>query len=465
MRGVLASLSLFVVSVLAIVVLGAIGGFVGGRIRTAALREFLALPELVFRATPVVFLALIGQLFFMFKTSLPVAGYTTGDTFQLRDHLAHLAGPVILLALPFGAWSSLIFYGLFRVPNGATARSVAEAVATVAASVGPALLAATLIIEVMFAWPGLGRLFFNAVQQTDLAMIAAILLVYSALILLLEVIADLSPRVPAAVPNDAPAKRFSVLALVACTVLLIAAFAGLTANLIAPANPNDIDQVHWLGYPLAPGVAGHAFGTDENGRDLLSRLLFAIRTSLGIAVFAGLVATAIAGAVARAAPGFAAARGPLSFAGIRPFAALPFIQTIILVVFKFHNPRVLSPVAIGLIIAAVSWPAIVPAFRRFSAATVGAFADVTGAALLLEVTLSFFGFGVQPPDASLGNMLANAQSNLDMAPWAVFAPLLVIVALLFALFALGEELREGRVVPFAPKEARGGAPSTSSGTY
>ncbi len=299
---------------------------------------------------------------------------------------------MLLLALPFGAWSSLIFYDLFRAPNGATARRFAGAVATTAASVGPALLSASVILEVMFAWPGVGRLFFNAFSQDDLALIAAVLLVYSAVIALLKLGANFSPGIPAPAPSAAVPKRFSVLAFVACAVLLVAAFVGVSANLIAPANPNFIDQVHWQGYPLPPGAAGHVLGTDENGRDLLSRLFFAIRTSFGIAVFAAIVATAIAAGVARAAPWFAAARGPLSVAGIRPFAALPFIMAALYVVFKFHNPRVVNPIGLGLIFAAVSWPALVPAFRQSSAAALGAFADVTGGALLLEVTISFFGW-------------------------------------------------------------------------
>jgi ABC-type dipeptide/oligopeptide/nickel transport system permease subunit/ABC-type dipeptide/oligopeptide/nickel transport system permease component len=460
-----ATIELFVAALVASALLGAIGGFVRGRVRRGALPEVLALPELVFRATPVVFVALIGQLFFVFTTSLPTAGYATGDTFQLRDHLVHLAGPVLFVALPFGAWSSLIFYDLFRTPNGATARRFAGAVATTAASVGPALLSASVILEVLFAWPGMGRLFFNAFSQDDLALIAAVLLVYSAVIALLKLGADFSPGIPAPAPNAAVPKRFSVLAFVACAVLLVAAFAGLSANLIAPANPNFIDQVHWQGYPLPPGAAGHVLGTDENGRDLLSRLFFAIRTSFGIAVFAAIVATAIAARVARAAPWFAAARGPLSVAGIRPFAALPFIMAALYVVFKFHNPRVVNPIGLGLIFAAVSWPALVPAFRQSSAAALGAFADVTGGALLLEVTVSFFGFGVQAPGASLGNTLANAQSNMMMAPWAVIAQLTVIVVLLFALFALGEELRELRIDLFAAKERGRAAPSTPSSIY
>jgi peptide/nickel transport system permease protein len=111
---------------------------------------------------------------------------------------------------------------------------------------------------------------------------------------------------------------------------------------------------------------------------------------------------------------------------------------------RFHTIGVLNPLVIALLIAAVSWPAIVPAFRALTPATLGAVADLTACALLLEVTLSLYGLGVQPPTPSLGNILANMQSLMTVAPWVVIAPTVVVIATLFALYAVADELREGR---------------------
>ena len=74
-------------------------------------------------------------------------------------------------------------------------------------------------------------------------------------------------------------------ATIGAGVLLLMILIAVFANLLAPANPDFIDQAHWNGYPLAPGVAGHLLGTDENGRDLLSRLMFGARISLTVAIF------------------------------------------------------------------------------------------------------------------------------------------------------------------------------------
>ena len=228
-------------------------------------------------------------------------------------------------------------------------------------------------------------------------------------------------------------------------MLLVAIVGALGAGVIAPIGPYFIDQEHWQGYPLAPGTFGHVLGTEENGRDLLARLLVALRFSLGIAACAALLAAAIAALVAKVAkalPWFEGRSAP-GTAGIRPFGAFPFIIAAIMVLVDArHNVRFLTPAFIALLIALVSWPAIVSAFRGSGRARLASVVDVAACALLLEVTQSSIGWGVQPPAPTLGNMLANAQSNLTVAPWAVIVPSAVTVVVLFALYALGDELRE-----------------------
>ena len=135
--------------------------------------------------------------------------------------------------------------------------------------------------------------------------------------------------------------------------------------------------------------------------------------------------------------------GPPSLAGIRPFAGLPFILIAVEALpANFHGIRFLNPLIIGLMIAAVAWPAVVPAFGTLGRATIGSIVGLMGGALLLEVTVSWFGFGVQPPAPSLGNLMQNAMSDLTVAPWIVIVPTLVTIIVLFALYALGDALAE-----------------------
>ena len=443
-----ATIELALCAFAAAVVLGAVIGFARTRTRPRILRGGLSVVQLLCRAIPIVVLAIALQLLLMFTTRLPIAGIASVDTFDLRDRFLHLIAPVLCLAVPFGAWSSLIFYDLFRrseKPARPTLRDLVGGVAVSAARIGPALLSASLLIESRFAWPGIARLYSNGVAQRDTALVGGVLLAYSAAVVLLQLCAEFSTGSPRVLAGSR--RRFSAIGVTACVVLLLAAFGALTAILIVPVGPYLIDQVHWQGYPLAPGTAGHVLGTDENGRDLLSRLLVGLRTSLGIAAFAAVIASAIAALVAMAMNSLHAVadRSALSIIGIRPFGAFPFILAAVSVlVTRFHTIGVLNPRVIALLIAAVSWPAIVPAFRALTPATLGAVADLTACALLLEVTLSLYGLGVQPPTPSLGNILANMQSNMTVAPWVVIAPTVVVIVTLFALYAVADELREGR---------------------
>src|SRR5271155_1033187 len=80
-------------------------------------------------------------------------------------------------------------------------------------------------------------------------------------------------------------RRHKVALVGAIVLVLMVLFAAL-GHVIYPVDPNAIDQVNWTGYPLAPGVGGHILGSDENGRDLLARLIAGAQISLTVAVFA-----------------------------------------------------------------------------------------------------------------------------------------------------------------------------------
>jgi len=107
--------------------------------------------------------------------------------------LWHLNRPVLCLAVPFGAWSSLVFYELFREPgDGARNRAthLFGGIATNAALVGPALLSG-LSWSAVRRLARLARNFFNGMDQFDIAMVAGSLLIYSVAIVGIKIGADL----------------------------------------------------------------------------------------------------------------------------------------------------------------------------------------------------------------------------------------------------------------------------------
>ncbi|HEX3465536.1 MAG TPA: oligopeptide ABC transporter permease [Candidatus Elarobacter sp.] len=266
-------------------------------------------------------------------------------------------------------------------------------------------------------------------------------------------------------------------ALIGGVVLIIMGLIALLAPWLTPADPNFIDQVHWQGYPLAPGVAAHILGTDENGRDLLARLMFGARISLTVALFAVFMEITI-GTVLGAIAGYYG--GWIDFIIMRvtdvvlSIPLLPLLLVITAIVAGTSQKAALSFGVIVLIIGFLTWPAVARLVRAsFLSLREREFAEAARAlgnrdgriifrhllpnavapiivqatlevanVIILESTLSFLGFGIQPPTASWGNMLANAQSNITVAPWAAIFPGLCILITVLAINYLGDGLRD-----------------------
>lgn len=280
-------------------------------------------------------------------------------------------------------------------------------------------------------------------------------------------------------------KRFRKhkLAMAGAVVLLLMVLIAIFAHQLAPYDPNGIDEVHWQGNPLPPcfqdtlHCGGHSLGTDENGRDLLSRLMFGARISLTVGV-AAVIMELFIGTLLGAVAGYYG--GWIDYFIMRltdvflSIPLLPLLLTLTGIVAASSSKASLGFGVIVVIIGGLSWPGVARLVRAsylslrereyteaaralgngdgrimlrhllpnaIAPIIVQATLDVANV-IVLESTLSFLGFGIQPPTASWGNMLANAESNLEIAWWAAVFPGLCILLTVLAINYIGDGLRD-----------------------
>ena len=271
-------------------------------------------------------------------------------------------------------------------------------------------------------------------------------------------------------------RRHKVALFGAIVLLMMGLFAAL-GPVLYHVDPNAIDQVNWTGYPLASGVAGHVLGTDENGRDLLARLMAGAQISLTVAISA-VVMQVVIGSILGAVAGYYG--GWIDFTLMRltdvvlSIPLLPLLLVLTAIVSATSNKASLSFVVIIVLIGGLTWPPTARLVRAsFLSLREREFAEAARAigggdlriifrhllpnavapiivqatlsvanVILTESVLSFLGFGIQPPQASWGNMLANAQSNITIAPWVAIFPGLCILVTVLAINYLGDGLRD-----------------------
>ncbi len=216
--------------------------------------------------------------------------------------------------------------------------------------------------------------------------------------------------------------------------------------------------------------AFHLLGTDRFGRDMLARTMLAARISLVIGVLGSL----LAGAVGIVLGAIAAWRGGLVdrvlMGAADALLAIPRL-ILLLVCAALWRPGTLTVVAV---LVATGWMAVARLVRAEvlgirarpfveAASALGAtpprilwrhvlpnalgsaVVAITlgvGGAILLESGLSFLGLGVQPPQPSWGNMIADGRDAIVIAPWVALAPGLALIATVVASTFLGDALRD-----------------------
>ena len=242
--------------------------------------------------------------------------------------------------------------------------------------------------------------------------------------------------------------------------------AALAAPWISPFDPTAMHTASRLSGPSWPFV----LGTDFYGRDLLSRILWGLRSSLAIACVSvtasALVGTALGvvsgylggrvdtlimrtmdvlfafpvmllglAIVAVLGPGFASivvaitvvyvpifariARGPTLAARVQPFveAARALGQRESVIVLRHVVPNIMGPVLVQ-------------------------FSNSLATAVLFESALSFLGLGVRPPTPSLGQMVSEARAYMELSPWAAVFPGVAIMVVVLGFNLVSDALQE-----------------------
>lgn len=249
-------------------------------------------------------------------------------------------------------------------------------------------------------------------------------------------------------------------------LLAVLTVCALAAPWLAPHDPNQQDLLASLAQPSA----SHWLGTDEQGRDVLSRLLYGLRVDL----FAALLAVAcgvVIGVPIGTVIGFAG--GWVDHIGMRLIdaaLALPPIILILAMVTVVGQGLTSSMIALGVVFSlafvrltrgqvrhlrqaphvvaarvagASMWRLltryVLPGVQPAIVIQIGLFLPV---ALLVEASLSYLGLSVQPPEASLGSLLQAAQSASLTAPWQVLPPGLVLVVVALVLNALADAVSD-----------------------
>jgi peptide/nickel transport system permease protein len=254
--------------------------------------------------------------------------------------------------------------------------------------------------------------------------------------------------------------------VVSAAVLAVVVVIAVTANWIAPFDVNDVDVPN----ALQPPSASHWFGTDELGRDVLSRALVAIQASMRVAVvsvaFAVVVGVTI-GIVAGYRGGWL---DMVSMRIVDVMFAFPVLLLALAVVAILGPGVTTTMLAIGIVYT--------PIFARVARAStlsvrVEPFVQVSrsiGApdlyilgrhilpniagplivqtslslafAILSEAALSFLGLGIQPPQPSLGRMIFDSQGFVTLAWWMAVIPGAAIFVIVLAFNLVGDGLRD-----------------------
>jgi peptide/nickel transport system permease protein len=270
-------------------------------------------------------------------------------------------------------------------------------------------------------------------------------------------------------PAQAAWQRFRRhrLAMAGAVIIALLVFGSVFGPFLLPFDDKFIDIMHRFAPPLS---GAHVLGTDELGRDVLARLMMGGRVSLTIGIVAMVIAMAV-GIVIGTFAGF--------YGGVLGAALMRFVDAVLCfptIFLLLALAALIEPgiVATTILISVTAWMSVariveaqIRALRErdFTAAAIAfgssnlrimfkelvpnAMAAIVVAAtlnvakaILLESYVSYLGYGIQPPAASWGNMLNNAQIYMTSAPWLAIAPGVAITLAVTSFNFLGDGLRD-----------------------
>jgi peptide/nickel transport system permease protein len=250
-------------------------------------------------------------------------------------------------------------------------------------------------------------------------------------------------------------------------LVLLMAVAALIAPVLAPHDPDAIDTARRLARPLTPG---HLLGTDEFGRDLLSRLLHGARISLVVGL-ASTVLAALAGSLCGLLAGFLGRWVDQAIMrAIDTLMAFPYFLLAIAIIAVLGPGLVNGMVAVAIVnipfygrivratVLAVKQTEYVEAARALGvsemrlslthvlrnclAPLIVAITLNVGGMITALAGLSFLGLGVQPPTSDWGSMLASSRQYINVAPHVAALPGLAIFLTVLGFNLLGDGLRD-----------------------
>jgi len=254
--------------------------------------------------------------------------------------------------------------------------------------------------------------------------------------------------------------------LAGLAIIGLLAIVSVLAPVLAPHDPTAIHASDGL----KPPSSTYLLGTDNLGRDILSRIIYAARTSLFVALGSVLVAGAI-GVPLGLIAGYAGSKiDSVIMRVLDAILAFPVILLAILVVATLGTQTINLILTIGFVFIPyftrlVRGNVLTLKEREFVAASRASGADdgylvtrvilpnilspivvqaslTMSLAVLIEAALSFLGLGVQEPTPAWGSMLQNSQLYLHEAPWFVFSPGICIFVSVLAFNLIGDGLRD-----------------------